>query len=167
MTMLYLSRVMLLIVGLNASLLARCGASSDMRFEGSWQIGKLTPTAPDEVWAWKIQPDSASIALLMDRSAGTSDRTADNEDLVVELTMAEFTAGKPVALESPARIVHYLRGGQKPGYASTTIKGSLSFERTGDRLRGEVSLTASAPTVNVSGDSGVVSRRFSFELDRK
>ena len=137
MIMLYSSRVISLIVGLSASLLARCGASSDMRFDGSWQIGKITLTAPGGVWAWNIQPGGESIALAMSRSEGTSDRTADNEEFVVELTMAEFTAGKPVALESPARIVRYQRGGQKLGYASTTIKGSLSFQRTGSPSRGD------------------------------
>jgi hypothetical protein len=157
----------LLIASLSASLLAGCGTTSSMRFEGSWQVGKVTLAAPGALWPWTIQSGSDNIALLMYRHEGSSDRTADNEEFVVGLTMTEFTAGKPVDLESPGRIVCYQRGGQKLGYASTTVKGSLSFQRDGDRVRGQVTLSASAPSVNINGGSGDVSRQFSFDLGRK
>jgi len=160
---LYSSRLVLL----SASLLATFGIASSMRFEGSWQVGKVALTAPGEMWTWTIQSGGDNIALIMSRDEGSSDRTADNEEFVVGLTMTEFTAGKPVDLGSPGRIVSYQRGGQKLGYASTTVKGSLSFQRNGDRVRGQVTLSASAPSVNFSGGSGDVSRQFSFELDRK
>ena len=165
----YAFRVLPVVVGLVVPLLAACGATgSTRRFEGFWQGGTLALAATaTEAPAWTIQPGSGSVVLVMYRSEGSSHQTADNEELVVQLTAAELDAGGAVALESPGRVVRYQHGGQKLAYASTTVKGSLTAQRNGDRVRGQVSLTASAPSVNVSGGNGEVARQFSFELDRK
>jgi hypothetical protein len=63
--------------------------------------------------------------------------------------------------------VRYQRGGQKLSYASKTVKGTLTAKRADDHMRGEVSLAASAPTVNVTGGSGDVTRQFAFDISRK
>ena len=136
-------------------------------FEGFWQDGTITLAAPGEAPAWTIQPGSEGVVLVMYRSDGGSDRSADNEELVVQLSPAELTAGRAVVLESPGRVVRYQHGGQKLAYASQTVKGTLTVKREADRLRGQVSLTASAPTVNVTGGSGDLTRQLSFEIDRK
>ena len=81
---------------------------------------------------------------------------------------AQFSAaGSAVALERPGRVVRYQRGGRKLTYASTTVTGTLTVKREADRMRGRVSLTASAPIVNVTGGSDDVTRPVAFELDRK
>ena len=163
------SRVLLLLAGLAMPMFAACSAAgSKGRFEGFWQSGTLTLAAtPTEAPAWTIQPGGGGVVLVMYRSEGTSHATADNEELVVQLTAAELAAGKAVTLGGPGRVVRYQRGGQKLAYASTTVTGSLTAQRDGDRVRGQVSLTASAPAVNVTGGSGEVTRQFSFDLDRK
>jgi hypothetical protein len=143
-------------------------AGTSTRLEGFWQDGTLTLAAPGEVPAWTIQPGSGGVVLVMYRSdGGSSHGSADNEELVVQLSSAELAAGSAVALESPGRVVRYQRGGRKLTYASTTVNGTLTVKREADRVRGQVSLTASAPTVNETGGSDDLMRRFSFELDRK
>jgi hypothetical protein len=157
-----------LVLGLGVPLLACGSARSSVRFEGFWQDGTITLAAPSEAPAWTIQPGREGAVLVMYRSeGGSSHRSADNEELVVQLSAAELAAGSTVALESPGRVVRYQRGGQKLTYASTTVKGTLTHERDDDRVRGQVSLTASAPTVNASGGSGEVTRQFAFEIGRK
>jgi hypothetical protein len=165
----YAFRGLCLILGLCMPLFAACGSSaSTVRFDGFWQDGTLTLEAPGEAPAWTIQPGSAGVVLVMYRSEGESSHSrADNEELVVQLSSAEFAAGSTVALESPGRVVRYQRGGRKLTYASTTVKGTLTAKRDDGRVRGQVSLTASAPIVNVSGGSGEVTRQFSFEIGRK
>lgn len=150
-------------------LLAACGASgSGVRFEGFWQDGAIALAPPGEAPAWTIQPGRDGAVLVMYRSeGGSSHGSADNEELVVQLSSAELAAGSAVALDGPGRVVRYQRGGQKLTYASTTVKGTVTAKRSDDRVRGQVSLTASAPIVNVSGGSGEVTRQFSFELERK
>lgn len=150
-------------------MLAACGASgSTVRFDGFWQTGTLTLAAPGEAPAWTIQPDGESVVLVMYRSeGGSSHSSADNEELVVQLSSAELAAGSTVALDSAGRVVRYQRGAQKLTYASQTVKGSLTATRDADRVRGQGSLTASAPTLNVSGSSGDVTRQFAFDISRK
>lgn len=137
------------------------------RLEGFWQNGTITLAAPGEAPAWTIQPGGEGVVLVMYRSEGGSHSSADNEELVVQLSSAELAAGSAVALESPGRVVRYQRGGRKLTYASKTVKGSLTAKREADHVRGQVSLTASAPIVNVTGGSGDVTRQLSFELDRQ
>jgi hypothetical protein len=163
------SRILLLVVGLVMPVLAACGAAATKgRFEGFWQGGTLALAAtPTEAPAWTIQPGSDGVVLVMYRSEGASHATADNEELVVQLTATELAAGKAVTLDSPGRVVRYQSGGQKLAYASTTVKGSLTAQRDGDRVRGQVALTASAPVVNATGGTGDVTRQFAFDLDRK
>ena len=165
----YAFRGLCLVLGLCVPLLAACGSSgSSVRFDGFWQDGTITLAAPSAAPAWTIQPGSEGVVLVMYRSeGGSSHSSAENEELVVQLSSAELAAGSTVALESPGRVVRYQRGGQKLTYASKTLKGTLTAKRDDDRVRGQVSLTASAPTVNVSGGSGEVTRQFSFEIGRK
>jgi hypothetical protein len=155
--------------GLCVPLLVACGSSgSTMRFEGFWQNGTITLAAPGEAPAWTIQPGGEAVVLVMYASeGGSSHSTADNEELVVQVSSAELAAGSTVPLESPGRVVRYQRGGQKLTYASKTVKGTLTAKRNDDHVRGEVSLTASAPIVNVSGGSGEVTRQFAFDISRK
>jgi hypothetical protein len=47
------------------------------------------------------------------------------------------------------------------------VKGTLTAKRNDDHVRGEVSLTASASRLNVTGGSGEVTREFAFDLSRK
>jgi hypothetical protein len=168
-TTVHTSRRLWLVIGLCVPLLAACRSlGSSGRFEGYWQDGTLTLAAPNAAPAWTIQPGGDGVALVMYRSeGGSSHSSADNEELVVQVSSAELAAGSAVALESPGRVVRYQRGGQKLTYASTTVKGALTAKRDDDHVRGQVSLTASAPTVNASGGSGEVTRQFSFEIGRK
>ncbi len=158
-----------LVMGLCVPLVAACGSSgSTVRFDGFWQDGTLALAAPGEAPAWTIQPGSEGVVLVMYRSdGGSSHSSADNEELVVQLSSAELATGGTVALESPGRVARYQRGGQKLTYASKTVKGALTAKRDNDRVRGQVSLTASAPIVNLSGGGGEVTRQFSFEISRK
>src|SRR3954470_12587785 len=149
-------------------LLVACGSSgSTLRFDGFWQNGTITLAAPGEAPAWTIQPGGDAVVLVMYASEGSSHSTADNEELVVQVSSAELAAGSAVALESPGRVVRYQRGGQKLSYASKTVKGTLTAKRADDHVRGEVSLTASAPIVNVTGGNGEVTRQFAFDLGRR
>lgn len=141
-------------------------SAPSVRFEGFWQEGSLALAAPGELPAWTIQP-SASIALIIYRSEGSSHGNADNEELVVQLSSAELAAGSPISLDSPGRVVRYQRGARKLTYASTTLKGTLTAKRDADRIRGEASLTASSPSVNATGGPADLSRQLSFDLDRK
>jgi hypothetical protein len=165
----YMFRGLWLVMAVCVPPLAACGSSgSTVRFEGFWQDGTLALAAPGEAPAWTIQPGSGGVVLVMYRSeGGSSHGSADNEEFVVQLSAVELTAGSPVSLESPGRIARYQRGGQKLTYASKTVTGALTAKRDDSRVRGQVSLTASAPTVNVSGGGGEVTRQFSFEISRK
>jgi hypothetical protein len=167
--LMYAFRGLRLIMGLCIPLLAACRSSqSTARFDGFWQDGTLALASPGEAPAWTIQPGSEGVVLVMYRSeGGSSHSSAENEELVVQLSSAELTKGSTVALESQGRVARYQRGGQKLTYASHTVKGALTAKRDDDRVRGQVSLTASAPTVNVSGGSGEVTRQFSFEISRR
>ena len=163
-------RALLFVVGMILPMSVACGSAvSTGRFEGFWQTGTLALAPPGQgvaqAPAWTIQPGDG-VVLVMYRSEGTSHQTADNEELVVQLAAAELGSGKPVALEAPGRVVRYQHGGQKLDYASTTVKGAIAAQRDGDRVRGQVTLTASVPSVNATG-RGEVARQFSFELDRK
>lgn len=151
------------------ALMAACGSwGATKQFDGFWQDGTITLAAPGEAPAWTIQPGNRGVVLVMYRSeAGSSHGGADNEELVVQLSPAELAAGNAVALESPGRIVRYQRGGRRLTYASKTVKGTLTLKREADRVRGQVSLTASAPIVNVTGGSDEVTRQFSFQIDHK
>lgn len=146
-----------------------CGpADASAQLEGFWQAGTIALAPAGEVPAWTIQPGGDGIVLVIYRSeGGSSHRSADNEELVVQLSALEAAGGGDIVLERPGRVVRYQRGGRKLTYVSEAVTGRLTLTREADRVRGQVSLTASAPTVNRTGSREDLTRQLAFELERK
>jgi hypothetical protein len=106
---------------------------------------------------WRVEPGDGIVIVLYssERLLGVFDKGASTDELVLEAGADQVKSG------ANARTARYQQGGQKLTFASTSIKGRLDVRRSGDRVRGEVSLVASSPVVDVNAIREV-SRKFSF-----
>ena len=111
---------------------------------------------------WKLEANPGTTVLVMYSPSTTSavkDKAPINDELVVELPTDAIAAGAEVPIDKG----RYQRGSAILTFASTTLDGQIEFT---DELRGSVSLTATAPTIDTLS-AGQTTAEFGFELERK